>query len=142
MKEKVWQDTYIGRFVDIVYGMPRRKNLLLQCAWRGGMECAVSQPQLRGHFSVGQVPVPAVVAQGSQAFAALGSAGDEAGPRPGNGELVLERAHLRMDFLRRSAFRRNHLEVWVRRRPFGFGFRRSPWLFWLGNQGGGLLRRR
>ena len=84
----------------------------------------------------------AVVAQGSQAFAALGSAGDEAGPRPGNGELVLEHAHLRVDLLGGSAFRRNHLEVWVRRWPFGLGFRRSPWLFCLNDQGGGLLRRR
>ena len=113
--------------------MPRRKNLLLQCARRGGMEGAVSQPQLRGHLSIGQVPIPAVMAQGPQALAALGSAGDKAGPRPGNGKLVLELAHLHVDLLGGSAFGQNNLKIWVRRWPFGFGFRRSPRLFWLGD---------
>ena len=108
---KVRQDTYIGRFIHLLQGLPHRKNLALQSARRGRVECIVGQPQLRGYLCIGQVPVSAVMAQGPQALAALGSAGDKAGPRPGNSKLVLELAHLRVDLLGGSAFGRNNLKI-------------------------------
>ena len=139
---KVRQGTYIGRLIHLLQGLPHRKNLALQSARRGRVECVVGQPQLRGYLCIGQIPISAVMAQGPQALAALGSAGDKAGPRPCNGKLVLELAHLRVDLFGGSAFGRNNLKIRVRRWPFGFGFRGGPRLLWLCDPWRGPLRRR